>query len=163
MRLSVSAAPDEKWLQHWKWLRFIPLNLALALPVIGFLIGRQINDPFGSGIGTIFGLLIGPPLQLLKGFANGRDQGCDLDRGKNGLQLAAGLGCALVGALTGYFMTVNRIPMPDAPLEIPSGIPTACGFILGFLVGVLFSGAGFVILGGSKNVHTWLRGRYPQE
>jgi len=139
MHRIVTIPPDAPWLRHWKWLRFIPLNLTTAMAIIGFFIGRCINDPFGSVIGAFIGFAVGVPLQLIKGVCRGDDQVIDFDRRRNKLQLNVGVGCAFVGAVAGWYFTVGQIAQANAPAWVPY-LATVIALVLGFTVGVLLSG-----------------------
>lgn len=154
MHRNVTISPDSPWLEHWKWLGFIPLNLVTTLPILGFFVGRQFNDPFGSGIGVILGLVVGFPLQLIKGFCRGDDQGVDLDYMRNKRQLQAGIGVSVVGAVVAWFLANDQLVQQNGPVWIMwFGVFLGC--VAGFAAGVMLTGACLAIMNSVAIVSNW--------
>jgi hypothetical protein len=160
---------DEKpGTMSWQWLRFIPLQLHLALPYLGFLVGRSVCDPEGGYIGLAVGFGIGLPLHFKKRRFTGPDvdtksvvtqwliREWDLDRRRNNQQLMTGCVVAVCGAAFGFQM--------GAPEHLQGAI---LGTILGFVAGVFATGIVFMIigwLGEIRSVARWVfSGRTPPD
>lgn len=151
---NVTIPPDASWLKYWKWLRFVPINFATMLPVLGFFIGRFFNDPFGSGVGVFVGMITGVPLQLIKGFCRSDDQGLDLDQRRNKLQFHTGMGVSLVGGVTVWFLEHAQLAQNNSPVWLLF-LKVFLGWVAGFASGVFLTGAYLAILDSALRVREW--------
>ena len=106
----------------------------------------------------IIGMVIGVPLQLVKGFCRGDDQGIDYDQRRNKIQVQVGIGVSLVGVIAAWLVANDQLAQHNGPAW-GSLVAVPFGAVAGFAAGVFLTGAYLAILDATATVRDWMVGQ----